>query len=84
MPDTVLNALQNKLARYEAEGDAEKVERVKARIAEVEKGEKKPAPPMTLAPSAPPPPSPVVGAKVTRQGEKPTVKKAVKKTARKK
>lgn len=84
MPDTVLLALQNKLARYEADGEPDKVKRVKARIAELEKGEKKAAAlPMTLSPTPPAAPA-VLGAPVTTT-PKPTVKKAApKKAARKK
>ena len=70
MPDTVLNALQNKLARYEAEGNADRVKQIKARIARLEKAEKEPAPelPMALNPTPQEPPA-VLGATVTKKGE---------------
>lgn len=75
MPDTVLLALKNKLARYEASGEADRVKQVKARIAELEKGEKKAAAlPMTLSPQ------PVAAVPAA----KPIVKKAAKKSAGKK
>jgi hypothetical protein len=82
MPDTVLLALQNKLARYEEEGDPEKVKRVKARIAELEKGEKADAKlPMSLSPEPQAPPA-VLGATVSKKSAapKPTVQKARKAT----
>lgn len=82
MPDSVLNALRQKLVTYEKAGMTDHAKRVKARIAQEEKGEKKAATalPMTLSPSLVPAP-----ATLSQPVTTPTVKKAApKKAARKK
>ena len=71
MADDLMAALQAKLVSYESAGMTEHVKRVKARIAEVEKGEKKKTAdlPMALAPT------PVPATPASHLTPKKTVKK---------
>lgn len=79
MADDLMAALQAKLVSYESAGMADHVKRVKARIAELEKGEKKKATdlPVVLAPT------PVAATPASHLTATKAPKKAAKKASKK-